>query len=60
MVDGTPLLDIKPYVPAFDERDEVKVGWFASRLNGLAQARADDRFGHEQRGSAVEPGLEQQ
>lgn len=47
-------------VPAFDERDEVKVGWFASRLNGLAQARADDRFGLEQRGSAVEPGLEQQ
>jgi tRNA-Thr(GGU) m(6)t(6)A37 methyltransferase TsaA len=44
MVDGTPLLDIKPYVPAFDQRDEVKVGWFAGRLEGLAQARADERF----------------
>jgi tRNA-Thr(GGU) m(6)t(6)A37 methyltransferase TsaA len=45
MVDRTPLLDIKPYVPAFDERDDVRVGWFADRLGGLAQARADDRFG---------------
>ena len=44
MVDGTPLLDIKPYVPAFDERDEVRIGWYAGRLGGLAEARADDRF----------------
>jgi tRNA-Thr(GGU) m(6)t(6)A37 methyltransferase TsaA len=44
MVDGTPLLDIKPYVPAFDERDDVRVGWFAERLDGLPEARADDRF----------------
>ena len=45
IVDGTPLLDIKPYVPAFDDRDHVRVGWFAGRLGGLAEARADDRFG---------------
>jgi tRNA-Thr(GGU) m(6)t(6)A37 methyltransferase TsaA len=44
MVDGTPLLDIKPYVPAFDERDDVRVGWFTERLGGLSGARADDRF----------------
>jgi tRNA (adenine37-N6)-methyltransferase len=44
MVDGTPLLDIKPYVPAFDERRDVRVGWFAERLGGLPEARADDRF----------------
>ena len=44
MVDGTPLLDIKPYVPAFDERHDVRVGWFAERLGGLPEARADDRF----------------
>jgi tRNA (Thr-GGU) A37 N-methylase len=35
VVDGTPLLDIKPYVPAFDDRDDVRVGWFATRLGGL-------------------------
>ena len=44
MVDGTPLLDIKPYVPAFDDRSDARIGWFASRLGGLARARADDRF----------------
>ena len=44
MVDGTPLLDIKPYVPAFDERDDVRVGWFTDRLGDLPGARADDRF----------------
>ena len=44
MVDGTPLLDIKPYVPAFDDRADARIGWFTSRLGGLAQARADDRF----------------
>jgi tRNA (adenine37-N6)-methyltransferase len=44
MVDGTPLLDIKPYVPAFDARHDVRVGWFTERLGGLPAARADDRF----------------
>ncbi|MDY6932399.1 MAG: tRNA (N6-threonylcarbamoyladenosine(37)-N6)-methyltransferase TrmO, partial [Halobacteriota archaeon] len=27
MIDGTPLLDIKPYIPEFDERDDVRTGW---------------------------------
>lgn len=27
VLDGTPLLDIKPYVRQFDHRDEVKSGW---------------------------------
>jgi tRNA-Thr(GGU) m(6)t(6)A37 methyltransferase TsaA len=31
MLDGTPLLDIKPYVPDFDVRTEVKTGWYAHR-----------------------------
>ena len=44
IVDGTPLLDIKPYVPAFDQREDVRIGWFTDRLGGLAEARADDRF----------------
>jgi tRNA (Thr-GGU) A37 N-methylase len=44
MVDGTPILDLKPYVPAFDARDDVRVGWYADRLDRLDGARADDRF----------------
>jgi len=27
MLDGTPLLDIKPYVSYFDSREKVKNGW---------------------------------
>ena len=44
IIDGTPLLDLKPYVPAFDVRDDVRVGWYADRLDRLEGARADDRF----------------
>jgi tRNA-Thr(GGU) m(6)t(6)A37 methyltransferase TsaA len=29
--DGTPLLDIKPFVPAFDHREGTRVGWLAGR-----------------------------
>lgn len=31
MLDGTPLLDIKPYVPDFDARTDVRTGWYAAR-----------------------------
>lgn len=31
ILDGTPLLDIKPYVPVFDERTNVRSGWYDSR-----------------------------
>jgi tRNA-Thr(GGU) m(6)t(6)A37 methyltransferase TsaA len=31
VLDGTPLLDIKPYVPDFDVRTDVKTGWYARR-----------------------------
>lgn len=44
MLDGTPLLDIKPYVPAFDSRETERIGWFAGRADAAASVRADDRF----------------
>jgi tRNA (adenine37-N6)-methyltransferase len=31
MLDGTPLLDIKPYVPDFDVREQIRSGWYATR-----------------------------
>ena len=31
MLDLTPLLDIKPYVPDFDHRDNVRSGWYEQR-----------------------------
>jgi tRNA-Thr(GGU) m(6)t(6)A37 methyltransferase TsaA len=44
VLDGTPLLDLKPYVPAFDGAADVRVGWFEGRLDALPSARADGRF----------------
>jgi tRNA (adenine37-N6)-methyltransferase len=31
MLDGTPLLDIKPYIPEFDVFDVEKAGWYSQR-----------------------------
>ena len=31
VLDGTPLLDIKPYMPEFDIRQNVNAGWFETR-----------------------------
>lgn len=31
VLDGTPLLDIKPYVPDFDAPDSVRTGWYERR-----------------------------
>jgi tRNA-Thr(GGU) m(6)t(6)A37 methyltransferase TsaA len=33
MLDGTPLLDIKPYVPRFDSFPEASEGWIEGRQN---------------------------
>jgi len=44
MVDGTPLLDIKPYIPKFDEREEVKIGWLTGKVDRMDETRSDDRF----------------
>lgn len=31
MLDGTPLLDIKPYLPEFDHRTDTRQGWYNQR-----------------------------
>ena len=31
VLDGTPLLDIKPYMPEFDIRQNVSAGWYETR-----------------------------
>ncbi len=30
-IDGTPLLDIKPYVPTVDETSDIKIGWLKKK-----------------------------
>jgi len=44
VVDGTPLLDIKPYVPDFDWRTAERVGWLSEKSRDVRQKRADRRF----------------
>jgi len=44
VVDGTPLLDIKPYVPQFDIRNVEKIGWLEKNVNGILTAKDDGRF----------------
>jgi len=44
VVDGTPLLDIKPYVPEFDCFPDEKSGWFAGCRDTVAGMKADERF----------------
>ena len=44
MLDGTPVLDIKPYVPALDVRHTEHVGWFTQGLKLLSSTLSDDRM----------------
>jgi len=43
-VDGTPLLDIKPYVPEFDVREVNKTGWLEKEVHKLSTSKDDGRF----------------
>jgi len=44
IIDGTPLLDIKPYVPEFDIRDAKKKGWLEKNVSKLSTSKDDGRF----------------
>ena len=44
ILDGTPLLDIKPYVPDFDAPSEARVGWLEAARGRVKSAKSDDRF----------------
>jgi tRNA (Thr-GGU) A37 N-methylase len=44
MLEQTPVLDVKPYVPEFDSRSTTRIGWFEQRLALLPDAVSDDRM----------------
>jgi len=46
MLDGTPLLDIKPYVPEFECFPKAKAGWLDAQR--VRRTRADRRFHDKQ------------
>ena len=44
MLDGTPLLDIKPYLPECDAFSLERTGWFPSGGSRFSTTLSDDRF----------------
>jgi tRNA-Thr(GGU) m(6)t(6)A37 methyltransferase TsaA len=51
VLDGTPLLDIKPYIPRFDAPLTKRVGWFGKALRKKKpRLMADDRFADKKPG----------
>jgi tRNA-Thr(GGU) m(6)t(6)A37 methyltransferase TsaA len=44
ILDGTPLLDIKPYIPEFDSASDVRTGWFGRSSKDVKKKKSDNRF----------------
>jgi tRNA-Thr(GGU) m(6)t(6)A37 methyltransferase TsaA len=45
ILDGTPLLDIKPYIEHFDKIEgDTSSGWMQSSFEEISNKRSDDRF----------------
>ena len=45
VIDGTPLLDIKPYVPEFDNyMENTRIGWLQNNIYKLKDTKDDGRF----------------
>lgn len=44
IVDGTPLLDIKPYIPKIDTRNEARIGWLETNVKKVFNKKSDNRF----------------
>ena len=43
MVDGTPVLDIKPYIPRLNPTEDVRIGWLESIVDGMNKGKPSDR-----------------
>ncbi len=44
ILDKTPLLDIKPYVPEFDPAEKIRTGWLEIPKKTVSRRKSDDRF----------------
>jgi tRNA-Thr(GGU) m(6)t(6)A37 methyltransferase TsaA len=47
VLDGTPLLDLKPHVPAFEVGPVERLGWLEQAADKARRARSDRRFTDE-------------
>ena len=44
ILDETPLLDIKPYVPEFDQQKSTRTGWLEKSGDEVVEKKSDGRF----------------
>jgi tRNA (adenine37-N6)-methyltransferase len=44
LLDGTPVLDVKPYVPTFDAVEAERTGWLEQGARRVFEVRSDARF----------------
>jgi tRNA-Thr(GGU) m(6)t(6)A37 methyltransferase TsaA len=44
LLDGTPILDIKPYIAQFDRVTQASSGWMTANEDEVTQAKSDHRF----------------
>ncbi len=44
ILDATPLLDIKPYIPEFDHHLNAKIGWLEGKRDKIKTKVSDNRF----------------
>ncbi len=44
IIDGTPLIDIKPYIPGMDIRNGAKIGWLEDKIDIMPDLKDDGRF----------------
>jgi len=44
ILDGTPLLDIKPHVPEFDDPAKIRTGWLEEARKTVETRESDGRF----------------
>ncbi len=44
VIEGTPLLDIKPYVRQFDAAEKTTIGWLSTSTHKIMACKSDARF----------------
>ncbi|KOR31821.1 S-adenosyl-L-methionine-binding protein [Achromatium sp. WMS3] len=44
ILDGTPIIDIKPYIAKFDLQENTTSGWMKATIDEISNKRSDERF----------------
>ena len=44
VLNGTPLIDMKPYVPGFDAKETTRLGWLDKNYKKSESLKSDERF----------------